>query len=131
MPDLAIRVLHGADQQAADERRYQKASVIKPGILARCHNKADDEREKRNLCHCVHMPDQVSASGNQLLYIGKAQRKCGAHEQLRRARIQSVIDASRVLTGNELQRHGNRREKCQCTDADHERLSFMRELRQP
>ena len=76
------------------------------------------------------MPDQVSASGNQLLYIGKAQRKRGAHEQLRRARVEPVVDTSRVLTGNELQRHGNRREKCQCTDADHERLSFMRELRQ-
>ena len=74
------------------------------------------------------MPDQVGASGNQLLYIGKAQRERGTHEQLRRTRVESVIDACRVLTGDELQRHGNRREKRQGGNADHERLSFMREL---
>ena len=43
--DLAIRVLDGADKQAADKRRRQKAPAIKPDVLARCQDKAHDERK--------------------------------------------------------------------------------------
>ena len=74
------------------------------------------------------MPDQMGMTGDQLLCIGESQRKRGAHEQLRRTRVEAVVDTGRILTGDELQPHGKRGEKRQQGDTGHEWPSFVRKL---